>query len=57
MSNAVVSKTLVEFTVEDCIQLYEAGYRAVCNDGRLDGFIKDSDQTGKFEFIWLNTSR
>lgn len=57
MSNAVVSKSLVEFTVEDCIQLYEAGYRAVCNDGRLDGFIKDSDQEGKFEFIWLNNSR
>lgn len=56
--DTVVSKVLVELTVEDCIDLYESkGYRAICNDGRLDGFVRDSDQAENLEFIWLNNSR
>lgn len=51
----VVSKALVELTVEDCMDLYERkGYRAICNDGRLDGFVRE-DQAEKIELIWLNS--
>lgn len=58
MSDTVISNTLVELTVEDCMDLYErGGYRAVCNDGKLDGFVRDNDQAETLEFIWLNQSR
>ena len=55
MTEEVVSKSLVDLTVQDCIDLYEnEGFRAVCNDGQLDGFIKEYDQAQKLELIWLN---
>ena len=53
-----VSKTLVDLTVQDCINFYEhEGYVAVCNDGQLDGFVKEYDQAQKLEFIWFNKSQ
>lgn len=53
-----VSKSLVDLTVQDCINFYEhEGYVAVCNDGQLDGFVKEYDQAQKLEFIWFNKSQ
>lgn len=59
MENTVISKSLVDLTIENCIDLYERrGYRAICNDGRLDGFVRnESDQAKTLKFIWLNQSR
>ena len=55
MTKTRVSKSLSELTVQNCMELYQKeGYRAICNDGQLDGFVKDSDQAEKLEFIWLN---
>lgn len=52
-------KTAAEITVEDCIDLYERkGYAAICNDGKLDGFLlenKKASPGNNVKFIWLNS--
>lgn len=56
MKNLVVRKSLVDLTIEDCMDIYERrGYRAICNDGVLEGFVKEkSDQEETLQLIWLN---
>ena len=49
-----------EITVDDCIVLYEQkGYAAICNNGKLEGFMLDSQKnkaaTKNLKFIWLNS--
>ena len=47
-----------EITVDDCIDLYaRKGYAAICNDGQLDGFVREEDSKRskkKLKFIWLH---
>ena len=53
------AQTLANVTVEDCMEMYKRkGYAAICNDGRLDGFIKepDPDSGGHLKLIWLNAA-
>ncbi len=53
------AETLANVTVEDCMEMYKRkGYAAICNDGRLDGFVKEPE--GKphehLKLIWLNAA-
>ncbi len=48
-----------EYTVEDCIRLYERyGYSAIVNDGKLLGFVREPRESsdGRLEIIWLNAA-
>ena len=51
--------TLANVTVEDCMEMYRRkGYCAICNDGRLDGFVKEPDPNsgGHLKLIWFNAA-
>lgn len=55
--NAARSKPADEFTVEDCMALYEQkGYAAIINNGKLEGFFIEKPQRkdNRLLFIWLN---
>lgn len=45
-------------SIDDCERLYELGYNAIVNDGRLDGFIKDPEGKPQehIKIIWLNAA-
>lgn len=47
-----------DITVKDCEELYEhEGYAAICNDGQLDGFVREEHfyrQKDRLKFIWPN---
>ena len=52
-------QTLANVTVEDCMEMYRCkGFCAICNDGRLDGFIKEPDLSSgeHLKLIWLNAA-
>lgn len=57
MKKEVNALDLDDITVDDCEELYEReGYAAMCNDGQLDGFVREEDlyrQKNKLKFIWL----
>ena len=53
------AQTLANVTIEDCIEMYKRkGYCAICNDGRLEGFIKEPDLNSgeNLKLIWLNAA-
>lgn len=52
-------QTLANVTVEDCIEMYKRkGFAAICNDGRLEGFVKEPDPQAhtNLKLIWLNAA-
>ena len=52
-------QTLANVTVEDCLEMYKRkGYAAICNDGRLEGFVKEPDPQAhtNLKLIWLNAA-
>ena len=50
-------QTLSNVTVEDCIDMYRLkGYCAICNDGRLEGFVKEPKANENLKLIWLNAA-
>lgn len=52
-------QTLTNVTIEDCEEMYKRkGYCAICNDGRLDGFVKEPEgRSGEhLKLIWLNAA-
>lgn len=45
-------QTLANVTVEDCEELFKRkGFCALCNSGRLDGFVRESIDN-KWRLIW-----
>lgn len=53
------AQTLNNVTLEDCVQMYHfKNYSAICNDGRLLGFVKEpSGAEGEhMKLIWLNAA-
>lgn len=53
------AETLANVTVEDCMEMYKRkGYAAICNDGRLEGFVKEPDYQAheNLKLIWLNAA-
>ena len=53
------AETLANVTVEDCMEMYKRkGYAAICNDGRLEGFVKEPDPQAhtNLKLIWLNAA-
>lgn len=53
------TQTLKNVTVDDCIDMYRRkGYAAICNDGHLEGFVKDPEPQAheNLKLIWLNAA-
>ena len=53
------AQTLANVTVEDCFEMYKRkGYCAICNDGKLLGFVKEpQDKPDEhLKLIWLNAA-
>lgn len=53
------AQTLANVTIEDCEEMYKRKrFCAICNDGRLDGFIKEPEErAGKhLKLIWFNAA-
>lgn len=51
--------TLANVTVEDCEEMYKRkGYCAICQDGKLWGFIKEPEDKPDehLKLIWLNAA-
>lgn len=51
-------KSRKAISIDDCERLYELGYNAIVNDGRLDGFVKEPDGKSQehIKIIWLNAA-
>ena len=45
-------------SIDDCERLYELGYNAIVNDGRLDGFVREPEgKPGEhIKLIWFNAA-
>lgn len=52
------AETLANVTIEDCEDMYRRkGYAAICNDGRLEGFVKLPDnESDHLKLLWLNSA-
>lgn len=60
MKQAVLSKKATSgFSLGDCLEIYqEKGYCAICNDGKLEGFVKEPEgkPNESLKLIWLNAA-
>lgn len=53
------AQILANVTVEDCEEMYRhKNYCAICNDGKLWGFVKEPEETQgeHLKLIWLNAA-
>lgn len=53
---AAASIPAAKVTVEDCIVLYQKGYSAIINDGKLEGFVREDLAEKRLKFLWLNNN-